>query len=119
MHKKRDKQLLENYRPVSLLPILGKVFEKSLYNNIFEYLQKNTMLCENRSGFRPSDSCENQLLSVVHEFSASFDSNPLLDARAAFLNISKAFDRVWHDGLIYKMKLEYNWATFKTNSKFS
>ena len=66
VHKKGDKQLLENYRPVSLLPILGKVFEKILYNNIFEYLQES-LLCENQSGFRPSDSCGYQLLSVVHD----------------------------------------------------
>ena len=51
MHKKGDKQLLENYRPVSLLPILRKVFEKILYNDIYEYLQENNLLCENQSGF--------------------------------------------------------------------
>ena len=53
LHRKGDKQLSENYRPVSLLPTLGKVFEKILYNNIFEYLQENN-LCENQSGFLPS-----------------------------------------------------------------
>ena len=51
VHKKGDKQLLENYRPVSLLPMLGKVFEKILFNNMFEYLQENNLLCENQSGF--------------------------------------------------------------------
>ena len=51
--KKVDKQLLQNYRPASLLPISGKVFEKMLYNNIFEYLQENNLLCENQSGFQP------------------------------------------------------------------
>ena len=75
MHKKGDKQLSENYRPISLLPILGKVFEKNLYNN---------MLCENQSGFQPSDSCEYQLLSIVHEIYASFDCNPLLNVRTVF-----------------------------------
>ena len=103
--KKGDKQLLENYRPVSLLPILGKVFEKILYNNIFEYLQENNLLCENQSGFRRSDSCEYQLLSIVHEIYASFDCNRPFDVRVVFLDISKAFDRVWHGGLIYMMKL--------------
>ena len=51
VHKKGDKQLLENYRPVSLLPMLGKVFEKIMFNNMFEYLQENNLLCENQSGF--------------------------------------------------------------------
>ena len=104
VHKKGDKQFVNNYRPVSLLPIFGKVFEKILFNSIFEYLQENCLLCDNQSGFRPSDSCEYQLLSIVHDIYASFDCNPPKDVRGIFLDISKAFDRVWHEGLIYKMK---------------
>ena len=96
--------MLQNYRPVSLLPILGKILEKILFNSIFEYLQENKLLCENQSGFRPYDSCEYQLLSIFHEIYASFDCNPPLDVRAVFLDISKAFDRVWDEGLIYKIK---------------
>ena len=82
-----------------MLPTLGEIFEKILYNNIFEYLQENTLLCQNQSGFRPSNSCQYQLLPIVHEIYASFDCNPPLDVRAAFLDISKAFDGVWHDEL--------------------
>ena len=62
------------------------------------------MLNENQSGFRPSDSCEYQLLSIVHDIYASFDCNPPRDARGVFLDISKAFDRVWDEVLIYKIK---------------
>ena len=80
MHKKGDKQYLKNYRPVSLLSILGKFVEN--------------LLCENQSGFRPSESCEYQILSIVHEIYTLFDSNPPLDVRAVFLYISKAFDEV-------------------------
>ena len=54
------------------------------------------------SDFRPSDSCEYQLLSVVHDI--MHDCNPSRDVRGIFLDISKAFDRVWHEGLIYKVK---------------
>ena len=79
--KKGDKQVVNNYRPVSLLPIFGKVFEKILFNSIFEYLQENCLLCDNQSGFRPSDSCEYQLLSIVHDIYASFDCNPPKDVR--------------------------------------
>ena len=57
----------------------------------------------NQSGFRPSDSCEYQLLSILHEIYKSFDCNPPKDVRGIFLDLSKAFDRVWHDGLIYKI----------------
>ena len=93
------------YRPIFLLPILGKVFEKILYNNIFEYLQESTLLCKSQSGFRRSDTCEYILVSIVYETYASFDCNPPFDVRAVFLDISKAFNRVWHNELVYKMKL--------------
>ena len=103
VHKKEDKQLLQNYRPVYLLPILGKILEKMLFNSIFEYLQENNLLSENQSGFQPYNSCEYQLLSIVHKIHASFDCNPPLDV-SVFLDILKAFNRVWHEGLIYKIK---------------
>ena len=61
------------YRPISLLPICGKIFEKIILNPIFEYLEKSSFLCPNQSGFRPFDSCENQLLPVVHDIYANFD----------------------------------------------
>ena len=51
VHKKGDKQLLENYRQISLLLILGKVFEKNMYNSINKYIQENNLLCENQPGF--------------------------------------------------------------------
>ena len=51
VHRKGDKQIVNIYRPVSLLPIFGKVFEKILLNSIFEQLQKNGILCDNESGF--------------------------------------------------------------------
>ena len=104
VHKKSDKQIIDNYRPVSLLPICGKIFEKLLFNSIFKFLDDNNLLSSNQSGFRPSDSCEYQLLSIVHDIYASFDCCPSLEVRGVFLDISKAFDRVWHEGLIYKLQ---------------
>ena len=101
IHEKGDKQLLQNYRPVSLLPICGKMFERIIFNSIFEYLEKNSLLCPNQSGFCPFDSCENQLLSIVY---ANFDQNPTLEMRTNFLDISKAFDKVGHEGLIFKLE---------------
>ena len=102
VHKKGDKQIVDNYRPVSLLPILGKILERIIFNSVFEYLEENNLLCPNQSGFRHSDSCVYQLLSILHEIYKSFDCNPSKDARTIFLDLSKAFDRAWHDGLIYK-----------------
>ena len=75
VHKKANKLLLQNYRAVSLLPILGKILEKILFTSTSEYLQENNVLHENQSGFQPYDSCELQLLSIFHEIDASFDCN--------------------------------------------
>ena len=102
-HKKNDKRSLYNYRPVSLLPICGKICERIIFN-AFLFLDCNNLLAPNQSGFRPNDSCINQLLSIVHSIYLDFDHNPSLEVRRSFLDISKASDKVWHDGLLYKLK---------------
>ena len=51
----------------------------------------------------PGDSCIHQLISITHEIYAFFYANPSLEVRAVFSDISKAFDQVWYEGLIYKM----------------
>ncbi len=104
IHKKSSKQLIKNYRPISLLPVFGKMFEKVIYSSIYEYLEKNGLLSAKQSGFRPGDSTINQLLAITHEIFTAFDCNPPLDVRSVYLDISKAFDRVWHDGLIFKIQ---------------
>ena len=65
---------------------------------------KEELLNPNQSGFRPSDSCINQLLAITHEIFEAFDCNPTLEVRSVFLDISKAFDKVWHEGLPYKLR---------------
>ena len=102
VHKKGDKQVLKTYRPVSLLSICGKIFERLIYNNLFEYFIKNNLISQNQSGFKPGDSCLNQLISITHEIYQYFDDG--LEVRGGFFDISKAFDKVWHEGLIYKLK---------------
>ena len=62
------------------------------------------LLHPNQSGFMPGDSCIHQLISITHEIYAFFDANPSLEVRGVFLDISKAFNRVWHKGLIDKIK---------------
>ena len=69
-----------------------------------DFLEKNNLLNPNQSGFRSNDSSESQLLSIVHDIYSSFDCYPSLEVRGIFLDISKAFDRVWHEGLIYKIQ---------------
>ena len=63
------------------------------------------VLNPNHSGFYHGDSTISQLLSVVHTFFAAFDCNPPLDARSVYLDMSKAIDSVWHEGLIFKLRL--------------
>ena len=102
--KKGDKQLIKNYRPISLLPICSKIFEKIIFKNLYSYLNTNNLLTKNQSGFRPGDSTTNQLLYLVNEIHLAFENPKSLEVRAVFLDISKAFDKVWHDGLIFKLK---------------
>ena len=99
-YKKNDKRSLNNYRPVSLLPICGNIFEIIIFNNVFLFLEDNSLLTPNQSGFRPNDSCINQPLSIVHSIYSDFNHIPSLEVRGNFLYISKAFDKVWHNGLL-------------------
>ena len=102
VHKRGDKQILENYRPMSFLPLASKFFEKLLHDRMFEFFTENNLISKIRSGFRPNHSSINQLLSITQEIYQSFDDS--LDVRAVFLDTSKAFDKVWHKCLIFKSK---------------
>ena len=104
IHKKGDKCNVNNYRPISVLPICAKIYEKVIYNTLYNYFEANNILNENQSGFRAKDSCVNQLTSITHNIYQSFDSSPSLEVRGVFLDISKAFDRVWHDGVLFKLR---------------
>ena len=64
----------------------------------------NKLLNPNQSGFMPGDSCIHQLISITYEIYASFDANPSSEVIGVFLDISKAFHRVWHEGLTYEIK---------------
>ena len=100
--KRVTSKILKNYQPISLHPITGKILERLLYDTMFEFFKKNNLISDDQSGFKPGDSCVNQLLSITHEIYQSFDDNR--EVRTVFLDISKAFDKVWQKGLIYKFK---------------
>ena len=102
VHKRNNKQLIENYRPISLLPVCGKILERLIYNKMFEFFTENELISQNQSGLKPGDSCISQLLCITHDIYQSLDDG--LETRAVFLDISKAFDKVWHEGLLFKLK---------------
>ena len=85
IHKKKSKNLIKNYRPISLLPIFSKVFEKLVFNMLFNFFLQYKLFTPCQSGFIPGDSCVLQLLSITHEIQKSFDCNPLTDMRGTFL----------------------------------
>ena len=87
---------------VSLLS--SAVFERIIFNSFFNYSHENKLFTECQSGFLPVDSCTSQPLSITHKIYKAFDCNPLVDVRGTFLDISKSFEKVWHDSLIYKLK---------------
>ena len=88
--------------PNLVTSICDKIFERLVDNKLFHFFQGNNLISPNQSGFKPGDSCTNQLLAITHEIYKSFDDG--YEVKAVFLDISKAFDKVWHKGLIYKLK---------------
>ena len=102
VHKKKEKNIVSNYRPISLLPLCGKIFEKIIYDNLYTHIFGNKLISDKQSGYRRNDSTVKQLLSITHAIYKAFDSNQ--EIRAVFLDISRAFDRVWHEGIIFKLQ---------------
>ena len=96
--------MLKNYFPISLLPIFSKIFERVIYNSLFNDFISKKLFTSLQSGFLPGDSCTVQLLLIIHEIQTSFDSNPPADVTGVFLDVYLAFDKVWHKGLLYKFK---------------
>ena len=73
---------------------------------MFTKFIENNLISENQSGLKPDDSCVNQLLANTHEIYSNFDNN--YEVKGVSLEISKAFDKVWHDGIIHKLKRNGN-----------
>ena len=100
--KKDDNTRITNYRPVSLLSCIAKLLEKAIFKHVFNFLRDNCLISLRQSGFVPGDSTVYQLTHLYHMFYKALDQHK--DIRVAFCDISKAFDRVWHEGLLEKLK---------------
>ena len=81
---------------------MSKILEKLIYKSIYEYFVSNELLINENSGFKRNDSTVNQLIAIAHNIYKSLDSGK--DVCAIFLDVSKAFDKVWHEGLIFKLR---------------
>ena len=100
--KRRQTDFIKTSDLFFLLPICGKIFERLISNNPFEYFIEKDLVSQNQSDFKSGDSWINQLISITHEIYQCFDDG--LEVRGVFLDTCKAFDKFWHEGLIYKLK---------------
>ncbi len=89
-----DKSIPGNYRPISVLPTLSKIFEKHVVKHLYLYLSKYKLLHEAQSGFRSKHSCHTALTSLVDKWLKCMDDGNLVGA--IFLDLKKAFDTVDH-----------------------
>jgi hypothetical protein len=111
-----SRPLINKYRPISFTIILAKVLERLVYRHIYNYLIDNNLITSHQSGFTPGDSAVNQLLYITKEFGRALDDGK--EVRVVFCDISKAFDRVWHNGLLRSLQYlgkynsEGNWSVF-------
>ena len=102
IYKKGDRSDPNNYRPISLLNTTSKLLEKIVFKHIFNHLRDNHIISQWQSGFMPGCSTITQLLEIYHKFCEAVDNGK--EVRVIFLDISRAFDRVWHAGLLYKLR---------------
>jgi len=100
--KNGSRELVSNYRPISLLSIIGKTMEKCVFKHFFNFIQTYSIITKFQSGFMPNDSTTNQLINITDDIGRALDSGK--EVRVIFCDISKAFDRVWHAGLVHKME---------------
>ena len=102
LFKNDDPSMTSNYRPISLLNTIGKVMEKIIHKHIFNFFKEQNVIICFQSGIVPGDSTTNQLVEIYNTFCKALDEGK--EVRAIFCDISKAFDRVWHKGLLFKLQ---------------
>ena len=95
----------ENYRPISILPIISKVFERSIFNQLYQFLNENSLLSKHQFGFRPKNSTLTALIEMCDALYESMDNGELIGM--IFLDFRKAFDSINHNILIREIKVQF------------
>ena len=103
LHKGGSPKDLNNFRPISILPVLSKLFEKHAFESLMNYLEKYKLLYNTQSGFRPNHSCETALIHMVEKWLKALDKGELVGV--LLVDFRKAFDLVDHSILLSKMEL--------------
>ena len=98
--KKGARDSPSNYRPIALLPIMSKVMERIVHNKLYSFLQP--WFNQHQSGFKKKDGTVAQLIRLVQEWSESLDRSEYVGL--VFFDLKRAFDRVWHRGLLTKLR---------------
>ena len=101
LHKKDDEQIFSNYRPISILPSVSKVFERVMYNQIYSFFTKNKLLYSSQYGFRQSHSTELAALELMDKIIHEIDNKKI--PINIYLDLSKAFDTLDHEILLHKL----------------
>lgn len=96
------KHLTSSYRPISLLLTLGKIFEKIILKRIKPIIKSQNIIPHSQFGFRTNYSTIHQIHRLIDKIATSFENKKYCPG--IFLDVAQAFDRVWHDGLLYKLK---------------
>ena len=100
--KTGDPEKLENYRPISILPSFSKLYEKVVYNRIYNYLTNYNLLYVNQFGFRRNHSTTMALIQLVNFIASAMDNREI--TAGVFLDLSKAFDTIDHQILLRKLE---------------
>ena len=100
--KKENPHMTGNYRPISLLPVISKVFEKIVFSQLYKYFNDNNLLYNSQYGFRKGHSCEYAAMEITDKIFKYLDNKKL--PLAIYLDFSKAFDTINHKILLHKLK---------------